>query len=581
MKNYDKNDIENIENKVNEKSDNVANENINAIDGEGPDNNEKYVLTRIVNVNGTKLKLDFKEEFTMDDLLEKDDKGFPAILRILFPWAKDFKHTTYNGSKMYGIINKPAGEAKSAKNLTLGELKINGEFDDVVSDAYLLEKACEIKYGKEYVEKQLSDAEKYLNEKDEYINERSHRVPEYSEFAHLVEDNASHDLDDEFIGYGYRDAAKILVRYTDDKNKLNYAPSYREKVETDWNKKREEDNWAGKLKEFNDKVHQLENDYDFRLYISKMAADKKLSKMTEEEFVKGFEIHKQKMQDIYNGAVKPLDSYITLSGSDKKEELLTDINNTIRSTRNVDEAYKSEEMLDAANNIIFHTLKTKAAGVSFFSRVVKTDIDGEASDVLDISKTNELLNDMRKTLINDPVFRSLFIKNVSKKDFYNEYCSAINREINKDIKEENELKKNVDRDKSRKNEIESYMKDNLYGLESDKVKVITEVYNDLKEFNKGKSPSKYMERLMNSLEEVVNDIDDGNFAAVSMDKLDRLNKAALKYYDKRQGLIFSPLTDDGQSRLAAVARLVRTTNNAAKEIRAQYKASKKEPAIHK
>jgi hypothetical protein len=108
---------------------------------------------------------------------------------------------------------------------------------------------------------------------------------------------------------------------------------------------------------------------------------------------------------------------------------------------------------------------------------------------------------------------------------------------------------------------------NDFNLSDDQYTTIIEVYNDLKEFNKGKSPSDHMKKLMDSLEDVVKELSNNEDGMINMTKLDKLNKYALKYYDKRQGIIFSPLTDDGQSRLASVGKLVRTTKKAVSEMR--------------
>ena len=82
-----------------------------------------------------------------------------------------------------------------------------------------------------------------------------------------------------------------------------------------------------------------------------------------------------------------------------------------------------------------------------------------------------------------------------------------------------------------------------------------------------KKPSDYMKNLTNALEDVVKDIDDPSKNEVNMGKLDTLHKAALKYYDKRQGIIFSPFTDEGQSRLQTVSRLVRLTDDIVEQMR--------------
>ncbi|MBQ4232599.1 MAG: hypothetical protein II699_04910, partial [Lachnospiraceae bacterium] len=51
--------------------------------------------------------------------------------------------------------------------------------------------------------------------------------------------------------------------------------------------------------------------------------------------------------------------------------------------------------------------------------------------------------------------------------------------------------------------------------------------------------------------------------------INELNKAALSYYKERQGLIFSPFTDNGKARLDLVESLIRFTN---KEMKAYLKA---------
>ena len=92
---------------------------------------------------------------------------------------------------------------------------------------------------------------------------------------------------------------------------------------------------------------------------------------------------------------------------------------------------------------------------------------------------------------------------------------------------------------------------------------VSEVYENLKEYNKGKKPSEYMKKLMNSLKDVAGDLEKGN--KVSAKKLDTLNKAALKYHDKRKGIFFGPTSDKGQMRLDEVQRLVMKTDKYVKE----------------
>ncbi len=62
-----------------------------------------------------------------------------------------------------------------------------------------------------------------------------------------------------------------------------------------------------------------------------------------------------------------------------------------------------------------------------------------------------------------------------------------------------------------------------------------------------------MERLMDVLNKVR--VKAAMEKEPTIEMLQELNSAALNYYNKRQGLLFSPHTDDGQARLHTVGKL--------------------------
>ena len=111
----------------------------------------------------------------------------------------------------------------------------------------------------------------------------------------------------------------------------------------------------------------------------------------------------------------------------------------------------------------------------------------------------------------------------------------------------------------------SYLKNNTYHIADDKMEVIQTTYAELVELNKGKDPSDYMQKLMSAYETFIKEYGK-NDGFVSGKAIDELNKRAVKYYDKRSGIIKGPNTGKGQGRLKTVEKLLKATDPLTKTV---------------
>lgn len=324
------------------------------------------------------------------------------------------------------------------------------------------------------------------------------------------------------------------------------------------------------------KAIEMANDLSFVMYIQ----EKKdlIPAMTMNKFINGYQIFKKAGADADLKTDASFEKFDTLpeliyTADTVKASCKTYIQNISKRTQ----PFNRVEIMDAADLIIAKTLTAKAADTAVFKKVEV----GLSNGVLDRHKLKSTIKDMRTELISSPEFLDTFSKRLSPSEFYNEYRKAINKNVNKTIKDEYTRSKAVSKTKrTDRLRINRFLKENVQEITAKQAKDIKTAYENLLEYNKGKDPSDRMDKLMKALKAVVLEMGTGNGnKQIHMDKLTKLNKYTMEYYDHRQGVFFDPITDDGKSRLSAVEKLSKVTDQISKkmakdhpEIKPGYKA---------
>ncbi len=326
----------------------------------------------------------------------------------------------------------------------------------------------------------------------------------------------------------------------------------------------------------NKKADAIANDLNFVMYIQENKD--RIPAMTVNEFANGYTIFKNAALTADTQTGISFQRFGLDSASVYSANLIKNgCKNYIRETKGRNQPFNRIEIMEAADLVIANMLTAKAADAAVFSKV---DL-GYKNGVLDEKKLKSTIKDMRTELLSSPEFLQTLARKVSPADFYSEYKKELNRNVNKTIKDEYARNKAVSKtNRAERTRINKFLRENVQEISAKQAKEIVTAYENLLEYNKGKDPSDRMEKLMNALEAVVEEIGTGaGKKQVHMNKLTNLNKYTMKYYDHRQGLIFSPITDDGKSRLAAVERLSKVTNQISKkmakdhpEIKPGYKA---------
>lgn len=117
-----------------------------------------------------------------------------------------------------------------------------------------------------------------------------------------------------------------------------------------------------------------------------------------------------------------------------------------------------------------------------------------------------------------------------------------------------------------KEQRKEYLKGRQVTIDQKTQKEIDRLSADLARFNEGASPSRRMARLVRALENVQGK------DKVPADQLNELNRAALTYYNKREGVILSgPVTSNGKGRLETVGELSRIIDELMKPVRSQMR----------
>ncbi|MCR4716079.1 MAG: hypothetical protein K5656_02765 [Lachnospiraceae bacterium] len=306
--------------------------------------------------------------------------------------------------------------------------------------------------------------------------------------------------------------------------------------------------------------NELDNSFDFKMFF-KETADKILYSDID-TITKKYIDYDQEVKESEYSLSTDVTPFFTKDLNDfNRDSVITNARNTIVRANNINSPFLRSDIVEAIDLVIAKTLLTKSAEVTFFDHI--TDNNGINYDL-----ANSKINEARLSIYKDPLFRETMLKQPDSKDFYKEYMKIRNLNANKNIKEENERRKEISRVKVEEDRINDFLQNNKYTISDEQAKIINEEYNNLLKYNKSKSPTDRMTKLMNSLKAVVDEmgVDLAN-RDINMMKLQNLNKYVLKYYDKRQGIFFDPVTDDGKSRLAAAEKISTVTIEIMKDMR--------------
>ncbi len=148
-----------------------------------------------------------------------------------------------------------------------------------------------------------------------------------------------------------------------------------------------------------------------------------------------------------------------------KESCKTYLQNISKRTQ----PFNRVEIMDAADLIIAKTLAAKAADAA----ILKNIKVGLSNGVLDRHKLKSTIKDMRAELISSREFLDTFSKRLSPSEFYNEYRKAINKNVNKTIKDEYARSKAVNKtNRADRLRINRFLKDNVQEITAKQAKDI-------------------------------------------------------------------------------------------------------------
>ncbi|MBR6315751.1 MAG: hypothetical protein IKR58_01965 [Lachnospiraceae bacterium] len=237
----------------------------------------------------------------------------------------------------------------------------------------------------------------------------------------------------------------------------------------------------------------------------------------------------------------------------RKEEVQTECDKILKDPSLGKAHLSMDQFVKGANLIVADMLKSPAADKTFYD-----DDRVKSGSVMDSRKVNKAFINMRDQVINDPIFRDVMATRPSGKNLVDSYKTAVNKEVNKKINAEKAEKARRKDNFSLDSSMKKFAQDNTIEISADEYEKIKETREALKKMNEGKKPSDHMKRLTDALDAVISQGEKG--AQPKVGALEELNSAALNYYNKRQGILFSPLTDNGKARFATVEKLVFATD---------------------
>ncbi len=234
-------------------------------------------------------------------------------------------------------------------------------------------------------------------------------------------------------------------------------------------------------------------------------------------------------------------------------------------------ALDQKDFVKAANLIVANALLSKAADLTLFETEGYKNEKGEYF----IDKMNKSIVELRDQVIADPLFQKVLARRVNESEIVSSYQREVNREVNKKINKQEKLDSELKKDQEKSRIHKKYASEHTIELTDKEMDFIRETYRNIKKFNEGKDPSPLMEKLTNALDDVTGV--QGN--KVSIEKMEKLNKATLEYYKERQGKIFSPVTKRGKARLGAVERMAFLTDDVMGRAMKQEKTDLKKQVV--
>ncbi|MCR5282062.1 MAG: hypothetical protein K6E18_01725 [Lachnospiraceae bacterium] len=389
----------------------------------------------------------------------------------------------------------------------------------------------------------------------------------------------------------YKDAAKLYVLKT---ARFPYAHNTSEEDPEQEKANRQADDlnydftkWEEAFtKDLNQKCGELEKSPYFRRFVRDYCISHNgtildtQTPFNENEFVEHYQTYHKNIQKAsenkFGSLIPETDSTSTISNIQTlMKSKIKDIESGLNSSGKVS---PTENVSDAADYIIAKTITGKAAKATFFKGISSTttmtynpktgdnDIPYITYNDNEMHQRAEL---MKQQILSDPLFQETIAEENQKlTNVYDSYKAKVNSEINKNIKKQNATDQRLTKDKFEFTRYSNYLKEQGNVLDQDTIAYLKRLHDGLEEYNKGKKPSDEMKELMDNLKAVVKD------NAKDAVSLYNLNRSALKYYDKRQGIFFSPFTDEGKARLETVGNIIKITGGKMKQIDKQYNKTK-------
>ncbi len=294
----------------------------------------------------------------------------------------------------------------------------------------------------------------------------------------------------------------------------------------------------------------------------------------DEEFVQKYEAFKTQMEQstkMWSSIVTSVGDY---SSQDRVEQLVKGEMEGIGSRCGDEMVYPPRYTKEAVDTIVCQTILSKGAKAYFYNGMAKSteyefnmktgqkDIEKTVYSDQDLEKRIKI---MRKQILDDPLFKETMAEEgMTVNKVYDSYKAKVKARINDKIRADKMTDKKFEKNKDEYGNYHSFLQDKN-PIDDDTLKEIENLKKGLEEFNKGKEPSDLMKNLTTRLDTFI--AKGGNGVDLYM-----LNKAALKYYEGRQGTFFSPVTGMGKARLGTVEKLIRITQPAMEKLNAEYKA---------
>ncbi len=312
-------------------------------------------------------------------------------------------------------------------------------------------------------------------------------------------------------------------------------------------------------KKIDRQITSLASSIDFKGYVMETLSKNDPSLFEKAEFINGWNLYKIKVKSAREvpfdktlfGIAIDIEDDDSLTTKDEAKEtvkkMIIDIDKNNR-------VFKQTDCILACDFVIASIF----AGVDYDKTVMDSkfgpNTGAPTSSNIFNSVLNTQVNNMRDAIMKDPVFHKVLAQRVDVSSFYGTYRYEVNKEMNRKIKAEKDIEKRYKNNFSKSTQHKKYASETDITLSVEDKLAIVNVRDYIERINVGKSPSKLMKKLTESLDKVAGK-DIVNYA-----DLEALHKAGLGYYKERQGTVFSPFTDNGKARLSQVENLLRVTD---------------------